>query len=304
MVFFDVGQGDAALFVTPEGRTVLIDAGPAGSRIVEFLRARHVDTLDLVIATHNHADHIGGMVAVLQAFPVRNYMDNGLPHTTATYSRTLQLVEQGSARYLKGDARTITLGSAKFHILPRPVEPLNQNDQSLGVLVEFGSFRALLTGDAEIAERTYWLAQGILQDVLLLKVGHHGGENGLDERFLTATRPEIAVISVGRGNGYGHPSQGVLTHLARFGAAVYRTDVLGSIELVALRDGSARLLVEPIAAGSLLDSLQTVPAPSLLRQPGGCCKVCSAGKACGNACISRQKTCRRPPGCACVYESP
>jgi competence protein ComEC len=87
--FLDVGQGDAALVVTPEGQRALIDAGPSGAGVANYVRALGYDTLDLVVASHNHADHIGGMAAVLQGAVVRFYLDNGLPHTTATYRRTI-----------------------------------------------------------------------------------------------------------------------------------------------------------------------------------------------------------------------
>src|SRR5438067_943971 len=116
--FFDVGQGDAALIVTPEGKRVLLDAGPGASPVVPYLRSHHYDTLDLIVASHNHTDHIGGMAAAITATVVRAYLDNGIPHTTATYQSTLQAVAASGAQYLQATARTITVGSASLRVLP------------------------------------------------------------------------------------------------------------------------------------------------------------------------------------------
>src|SRR5437016_12610552 len=110
--FLDVGQGDAAL-IRSGTKTLLIDAGSSAG-VVSYLRAFHIDTIDLIIASHNHADHIGGMTGVLQSAVVRFYMDNGVPQTTATYQRTMQAVQVSGAQYLRPTARTITPGAAQI----------------------------------------------------------------------------------------------------------------------------------------------------------------------------------------------
>ena len=111
--FLDVGQGDATLVVTPEGKRVLIDAGPAESAVAQQLRAAHVDTIDLAVASHNHEDHIGGMAVVLTSIPVRYYIDNGVPSATATYEYTITAVEASGAQYLRPTPRTITVVSGR-----------------------------------------------------------------------------------------------------------------------------------------------------------------------------------------------
>ncbi len=116
--FLDVGQGDAIL-VREGGKTALIDAG-SGAGILTQLRALGVDTIDLLVASHNHSDHIGGMTAVLGGTVVRFYLDNGVSHTTATYQRTIQAVTASGAQYLRPTARTITLGNARLRVLPPP----------------------------------------------------------------------------------------------------------------------------------------------------------------------------------------
>jgi beta-lactamase superfamily II metal-dependent hydrolase len=233
--FLDVGQGDAVL-IREGNKTVLVDAG-GSARIAAYLHSFGIDTLDLVVASHNHADHIGGMTAVLQSAVVRFYLDNGLPATTATYQRTISAVTSSGAQYLSATARTITLGNATIQILPPPAGD-DQNNSSVGVLLVFGEFRALLTGDSELEELASWLGDGAIAHVNVMKVAHHGSHNGTSAEWIEATRPQVAVISVGAGNSYGHPSPAVITAWEGIGARVYRTDRDGSVLILANDDGS------------------------------------------------------------------
>ena len=232
---FDVGQGDATL-IREGAKAVLFDAGP-NNRVVEFLRAQNVDTLDLVIASHPHADHIYGMVAVLQTTVVRNYLDNGIRHTTNTYRRTMAEVEHSQAQYLSATNRTITLGTARIRILAPPASATSHNNASVGALVEFGAFRALLTGDSETNELAHWLERDSIPPVQVVKVAHHGAANGTTVAWAVTTRPAVAVISVGP-NSYGHPSQLALTTWTNAGARIYRTDIHGTIVIQAKPDGT------------------------------------------------------------------
>jgi beta-lactamase superfamily II metal-dependent hydrolase len=242
--FFDVGQGDAALIVTPEGKKVLVDAGPGASPVLPYLQAHHYDTLDLIVASHNHADHIGGMAAVIAATVVRAYVDNGIPHTTATYQRTLRAVEASGAQYLRATARTITVGSARLRLLAPPSRQVDQNNGSVGVLLEYGQFRVLLTGDSEEYELGYWLQHDSVPRLTVVKVAHHGSRNGTTAAWVQASRPQVAVISVGAGNSYGHPSPQVIEQWQSAGARVYRTDRDGAVIIEARRDGSYIVLNE------------------------------------------------------------
>jgi beta-lactamase superfamily II metal-dependent hydrolase len=235
----DVGQGDAALITTPEGRQILIDAGPSADRVAAMLRAQGVDTLDLVIASHGHADHIGGMAMVFQAFVVRAYVDNGIPHTTATYRRTLDAIErEPGLRYLQPTDRAITIGPVTVRILSSPRPDGSQNNNSVGVVVEYGQFRALYTGDSEVPELAGWIAAGRIPRVTMVKVAHHGSWNGTTPELVRAASPAIAVISVSARNSYGHPSPQVERMWSAGRAAVYRTDRDGTVEVVAKGDGS------------------------------------------------------------------
>lgn len=235
--FVDVGQGDATLIVSPEGKRVLVDGGRSATDVAKMLRAAGVDTLDLVVASHADADHIGGLAAVFHVTHVRAYLDNGRPHTTATYRRLMETVERSNAQYLQATARTITLGSMTLRVLPPPSDVQDQNNASVGLVLEYGDFRALLVGDAEEDELRYFVQLGVPR-VSVLKAAHHGARNGVSPGWVQATRPRIVVISVGAHNPYGHPSPLALRYYGRYAEATYRTDQQGDIVITGRRDGS------------------------------------------------------------------
>ncbi|HWV56536.1 MAG TPA: MBL fold metallo-hydrolase [Longimicrobiales bacterium] len=238
--FLDVGQGDAVLIEAPAGRHVLIDAGP-GSAIVGQLRELGVDTIDLFIATHNHADHIGGAAAVLTAFPVRFFMDNGVPHTTATYRNMLEAVAARDVPLLEPEARSITVGDVVLEILPPPGDPaLDHNDNSIGVVLAYGEFRATFAGDAEDHLWRHWLAEipeAIPEGVAVHKASHHGSRNGDSREALRRVRPRLVVISAAAENLYGHPHAEALALYREVGAAVLFTGSVGTVTVEARTDG-------------------------------------------------------------------
>src|SRR5439155_5750273 len=190
-----------------------------------------------IVASHNHTDHIGGMTDVVASTVVRSYLANGIPQTSPTYQRTLRAVEASGAQYLQATARTITVGSARLRLLPPPSRQVDQNNGSVGILVEYGQFRALLTGDSEQYELRYWLEHDSIPQVQVLKVAHHGSWNGTTEAWATKTRPQVAVISVGAHNQYGHPAAQVVALWIGAGARVYRTDRDGTVTIDARPDG-------------------------------------------------------------------
>ena len=236
ITFLDVGQADAVVIRAPEGQTALIDAGQ--SEVLQLLREMGIGEIGLAVATHPHADHIGGMADVLNGLPVRFYMDNGQPHTTATYRRLLQtLQEQTDITYLAAEPRTISLGSAELEVLPLPPpDPDDLNNRSVGLVLRFGSFTAFFSGDSEIEELTHFLALGVVPDVTLLKAPHHGSDNGFTPDFLQASRPEVVVISVGD-NTYGHPRREALDAYEGVAEGVFRTDRSGHVTVLGYADG-------------------------------------------------------------------
>lgn len=243
LVFLNVGQGDAAVIISPEGRSALIDAGPSGQNIVGQLRRHGVDTVDVAIATHPHADHIGGFAEVFAALPVRYYMDNGVPHTTRTYLDLLQVIEASRVTYLEAAQRTLNLGSVRLRVLAPPKEAGSLNNGSIGVIVEFGRFRSLLTGDSETEELNHFMHLGV-PDVDVLKAAHHGARDGVTPAWLTATRPEVVVISCGRGNPYGHPDPWAVRYYETAASQLYRTDLDGEVIVVVQEEGEYAVITE------------------------------------------------------------
>jgi len=244
VTFLDVGQGDAILVRAPEGQTALLDAGP-GMDLVSTLSRLGVERLDLVVASHPHADHIGGMATVIKSIPVGSYMDNGQPHTTNTYRTLMQtLRSRTDITYLEAVPRTLELGSVSIEVLPLPpYQVFNLNNRSIGLVIRHGDFTAFLSGDSESPELQHFLQSGGVPDVTLLKAPHHGSDDAVWESFLSVARPEVVVISVGRGNRYGHPSPSAVYSYERNADQVFRTDLHGQITIMGLEDGTYQVIL-------------------------------------------------------------
>lgn len=242
---FSVGQGDALLIQSPTGKKVLIDGGPPESReaLVNKLRARGVASLDLVLLTHPHLDHLGGFLAVLGAFPVRSYLDSGYPQSSPAYGNLLRALEERKIPVLRASAgRKIDLGGGATLTLLGPPSPFinsgrsDVNANSVVTRLTYGSAAAVLSGDAEPETEAWLLSQGVTLQAEVLKVGHHGSRYASGAAFLKAVQPRYALISVGARNDYGHPTAEALARLSAAGAQVLRTDQQGDITLRS-RDG-------------------------------------------------------------------
>lgn len=233
----DIGQGDSILIRSPEGKTVLIDGGTGNIDVVTYLKERGVTEINLMVGTHAHADHIGGLDEVLEAFPVKVYVDNELPHTTRTYEKVMTLVEQKGIRYMPAkNGQTFNLGAeVTLEILHPQDTPLKNtrsdlNSNSVIIRMTHGKNCFLFTGDAE-EPTEHTLVQKGLKPCGILKVAHHGSNHSSTSEFLNAVKPEIALISLGVDNRYGHPGEETMKRLERTGAKIYRTDTQGTIKL-------------------------------------------------------------------------
>lgn len=231
--FIDVGQGDAILVQTPAGQNLLVDGGPmeAGPGLLAYLEKQGVKKIDVLVATHPHADHIGGLIQVINKLPVeRIYM----PRVTTTSGTFEQLLKSIKKRGLTietaragGDLALKGIGSRILWSGDGEQEDLN--NCSVVLRVQYGQTSFLLTGDAgrEVEDRLLSSGAGLKADVL--KVGHHGSSSASGPAFLRAVQPRMAVIMCGKGNDYGHPHAATLKALEEAGAAVYRTDLQGTI---------------------------------------------------------------------------
>ncbi len=237
----DVGQGDAILLRTDRGRWVLFDAGrvwqggDAGrSTIIPYVMRRGGTVLSFVLS-HAHADHVGGAASVIKALHPATFWDSAFPQGSVVYDDALQAARSVGVEWHRvhaGDSLTFDGVGVKF-LAPDSAWTASLSDPNSAstiALVEYGENRFLLVGDAEEPEED-WLIDHSRDDLHadVLKVGHHGSSTSSSDRFLAAVNPSLAVISVGAGNLYGHPSTDVLAALARVGARVLRTDKVGTI---------------------------------------------------------------------------
>jgi competence protein ComEC len=287
--FFDVGQADSILLVT-DGMAMLVDTGNAGDADTSFkvsnkinlsheLNRLGISTIDYMIATHPHEDHMGSMYKILRMFDVRElYANNILPEdewttyyrrfvealeesnthlvvpTTLTESEIIQQVEEYNSTVAADDrieynpsdyfrvGDKIQFGNALITILaPNSASYSDTNDYSIVLLVEFEDVRLLLTGDAGVlSEREmleYASRNGINLDCNILKVGHHGSRTASSEAFISAVRPEHAIVMVAKENSYGLPDEDVIERLERYGSTIYMTKDYSDILLV-IDDGS------------------------------------------------------------------
>jgi competence ComEA-like helix-hairpin-helix protein len=238
--FLDIGQGDAVLIVSPTGKTVLVDAGPrGGDRVVRHALASEGQTaIDLAVLSHAHADHIGGMAAVVEAVEVRRVLDPGLDHPSATYRNLLKTLAKHKVPVsIAREGRKIDLGGGVALEILAPTEPLisgtrsDANTNSIVLRLTHGSMSLLLTGDAEEPTERRLLERPERLASTILKVAHHGSRHSTTARFLSAVAPAAAVISCGLNNKYGHPHPETLQRLEDMGSGVFRTDLHGTVTL-------------------------------------------------------------------------
>lgn len=231
--FLDVGQGDSSIIITPDDKVVMIDSGSDESLILNYLQNLGISHIDLLIASHAHADHISGMDKIIAKYKPKAFIDPGIPHTTATYQRMITAIDKYNINYYEGISRKINLGSLSLTILP-PAIPLIEgselNNNSVVVRLDYKDFSCLFTGDIEKEREGQLLTESRSNlNVDILKVAHHGSSSSSSPLFIKSVGPKIAVICCGQGNKYGHPHQETISLLQSLGIEIYRTDLSGTI---------------------------------------------------------------------------
>lgn len=235
--YLDVGQADSIFIILPNGETVLIDAGEQADSgdIVQYIKDSGKNTLDYVIATHPHADHIGGMAAVLDAFDVKNVYMPDKTHTSAAFENMIDTIDTKglSVKIAKAGKTIFDYGSVKAEfIAPNGDAYSNLNNYSAVVLLTYNDCRFLFMGDAEAESETEILEAGYPVAADVLKVGHHGSDTSSTAAFIKEVSPKYAVISCGEGNSYGHPDAVTLAVLDNFNIDVHRTDTEGTVVVI------------------------------------------------------------------------
>ena len=240
--FLDVGQADSEFIELPDGRTLLIDAGNSenGGAVVRFIKAAGYDTIDFLVATHPHADHIGGMAEVINDLNIRSIYMPKVTDNTKTFTDLLKTIRAKGLQVSTAKAGVILIDDSGLKVsMLSPVssdyDELNNYSAVMRIVYRQTSF--IFMGDAQALSENALVKSGVDLRADVLKVGHHGSDTSTGKAFLQAVSPKIAVISVGAGNDYGHPAAATLTKLTKIGAAVYRTDKNGRITVTT--DGTA-----------------------------------------------------------------
>lgn len=234
--FIDVGQGDAILVVTPAGNALLVDAGPSGAAasLLAYVAALELEDIDVAVVSHAHADHVGGMDEVLNTFTVGAFYDTAYQYDSVGYRSLVDLVQAKGISFVTTRAgMMVPLDPwVDVRILHPAALGTDCNNNSIALKVTYGDVDFVLAGGAEAEAEGAMLTQiPSLLAAEILKVGHHGSSTSSSSTFLSAVSPEVAVISVGAGNTYGHPTEATLTRLSGAGATVYRTDLNGTITM-------------------------------------------------------------------------
>lgn len=231
--FIDVGQGDAILITTSSGN-VLVDTSESGAeeQLFDYLDRADIKKIDYLVLTHPDADHIGNADKIIKNYNIGKVIMSDHVATSKTFERLLDAIEEKDLEVIKpnpGDE--FVLGALKMTVIG-PVEKYDDpNEMSVVIKATFGKNSVMLTGDAEKESEgdilTYWSKEALKCDIL--KVGHHGSSSSTTAKFFEAVDPEIAVISCGKDNKYGHPHDETMDKLEEAGVKIFRTDLHGSI---------------------------------------------------------------------------
>ena len=228
--YIDVGQGDSIFIEMPNDETMLIDAGVSSfeETIENYIKKLGYDSITYLIATHPHADHIGGMAHIVNSFDIGSVYMPGAATDTRTFENLLETIQEKGLKIKTAKAGISIIDSRDLSVqFVAPAEDFDDlNNASAVIMLKYKDNSFLFTGDAE-AEAEKTISSDVNADVL--KVGHHGSDTSTSDEFLARVSPKYAVISCGEGNSYGHPHSETLKKLDKAGVLVLRTDINGNI---------------------------------------------------------------------------
>jgi len=238
--FIDVGQADSTFIELPNGEEILIDTGNTGDAetIINYLESLNTDTIEYLILTHPHEDHIGSAKKIIESFHIGKIYVPDVSADTTLYKNTMAAIESNNIPVVKVKAglNIIDELNLQFEVLaPQSMYYSEMNEYSIVTKLDYLDTSFLFTGDAESVSELEMIRSGYDLDSDLLKVGHHGGRTSSSKDFIQAVTPEYSIISSGKDNPYGHPHKETLGRLSSVGSKIYRTDELGTI--IAISDG-------------------------------------------------------------------
>lgn len=218
---------------------MLIDCGEASEaeNVRRCLNKEEIEAFDFVVATHPHSDHMGGMAEIVKSYDIGEFIMPSLAErdvpTTLYFEKFLDAAEEKELKVTKAEAgRKGKLGDARWEIVaPVSDEYSNTNNYSVGIVLYHGENSFIFTGDAEASAEEEMVNSGRFGHIDVYKAGHHGSKTSSSELFMDTISPDIAVISCGRGNSYGHPDVEALNEIRRYTDEIYRTDMCGSVEI-------------------------------------------------------------------------
>ena len=268
LYFIDVGQGDAILVRAGSGESLLVDGGRSRARLRERLAALGISDLDAILATHPDADHIAGLIEAFDMFNVERFYWNGQAADTQTFRDLMAAAQrEGSVVTTPRRGDTIPLGGLDLRVLHPATLTGDSNADSIVLLVGCGAVEVLLTGDAETPSEGDMLAAGVLLDVDILKVGHHGSRTATSDAFLATTQPEVGIISAGIDNQYGHPHQEVVDRLTAAGVQLFYTDTTDQDDTVRLTSDCQSYNLGPVTAPAATPTPTSAPQPAATPTP-------------------------------------
>jgi len=239
--FIDVGQGDSILILTPSGKTMLIDGGKndKANFVKDYIGSLGLNKIDVVVGTHPHEDHIGGLDVVIDNFDIGSIYLPKKTNNTKTFEDLLVSVKNKGLKIKTAAADTEINIDPEINV--QMLAPINTdyddiNNYSAVIKVSYKNNSFLFTGDAESLSEKEILSKGYDIKADVLKVGHHGSNSSTSSKFLQKVSPDFAVISVGLNNEYNHPHKAILERLSSANVKIYRTDEHGTI--IAYSDGN------------------------------------------------------------------